>query len=92
MNLVLKRFFARGMFNRSSVVQELPPFMYFVASKNWRQSHAEPDPIDNGGIWACFPISGTLGLHSLHYFNVQSLSGVERQLKESTDGITANRK
>lgn len=87
MNLVLKRFFARGMFNRSSVVQELPPFIYFMAGKNWRQSHAEPDPIDKSGIWACFPISSTYGLHPLHYLNVQSLSGVKRQLKESTDAI-----
>lgn len=33
MNLVLKRFFARGMFNRSSVVQELPPFLYFYSKQ-----------------------------------------------------------
>lgn len=92
MNSILKRFFGREMFNRSSAAEESRPFIYFMASKNWRQSHTEPDPTDNSGTSACSPAAGTLDLHPLHYFNVQGLSGVKRQRKESTDGLTVNRK
>lgn len=64
-----------------------------MVSKNWRQSHAEPDPLTNmSGVWAGSTGFGTAGLHPLLYFSVQILSGVERQLKESTDGIMVNRK